>query len=148
MLKFTQRVLWLTFVFNYSCTMSLFLNVFNSYQDFVSSFKHSVFKIEPVNEKSVNNGGTPFVQRSQTEPCRSCTDFRSFSRMRRQEFSQIQVTFSSTFWKQFVCVLLCAVFYLYLEQWQNVKIKIMAIWKTRLSISPYNGYFEELLIFK
>lgn len=75
--------------------MSVFYNVFNSYQVFINSFKHKIFKINNENEKPVDNNNTQFMEQSQTaEPCRSCTDFRSFSRMRRQEYSQNQVLFT------------------------------------------------------
>lgn len=73
--------------------MSVFYNVFNTYQVFVNTLKHNIFKIKNENEIPVDiNISTQFMEQSQkTEPCRSCTDFRTFSRMRRQEFSQNQV---------------------------------------------------------
>lgn len=72
--------------------MSIFYSVFNSCQVFINTFKHNILFLSIQNEKSVENNNKQFIEHSQTaEPCRSCTDFRSFSRMRRQEFSQTQV---------------------------------------------------------
>lgn len=73
--------------------MSVLYNVFNSYQVFINALKHNIFKIKNENEISVdNNIGMQFTEQSRTtENCRSCTDFRTFSRMRHQEFSQNQV---------------------------------------------------------
>lgn len=69
--------------------MSIFYNIYNSYLVFVNSHQRSHFKINSVNDKMVDSIET---QHSQAEiPCRSCTDFRTFSRMRRQEFNQNQV---------------------------------------------------------
>jgi len=69
--------------------MSIF-NIYNSFLVFINSHQRSFFKISNVNEKPVDNIDT---HNSQADvPCRSCTDFRTFSRMRRQEFSQSQVT--------------------------------------------------------
>jgi len=69
--------------------MSIFYNIYNSYLVFVNSFQPSVLKLNDVKEKPVDN---TYIQHSRAdEPCRSCTDFRTFSRMRRQEFSQSQV---------------------------------------------------------
>lgn len=74
--------------------MSVFYNVFNTYQVFVNALKHNIFKIKNENDLIAidSNISTQFMEQSRTaEPCRSCTDFRTFSRMRRQEFSQNQV---------------------------------------------------------
>lgn len=71
--------------------MSLFYSAYNSYQFFINTFKHNIFKIKNESEKPVSNMNIQFIEHSQTEPCRSCTDFQTFSRMRRQEFSQNQV---------------------------------------------------------
>lgn len=72
--------------------MSIFCTVFNCYQVFINTFKHNIFKIKNDNEKPVSDVNTQFIEYTQTsEPCRSCTDFRTFSRMRRQEFSQTRV---------------------------------------------------------
>uniref|UniRef100_A0A2S2NE22 Sulfhydryl oxidase n=1 Tax=Schizaphis graminum TaxID=13262 RepID=A0A2S2NE22_SCHGA len=70
--------------------MSIFYNIFyNSYLVFVNSHQRSLFTLNNVKEKPLDN---IYTQQSQAnEPCRSCTDFRTFSRMRRQEFSQNQV---------------------------------------------------------
>ncbi|XP_050054193.1 FAD-linked sulfhydryl oxidase ALR-like [Aphis gossypii] len=71
--------------------MSIFYNIYNSYLVLVNSFQRGVFKLNDVKEKPVDNTYN-IIQHSQAdEPCRSCTDFRTFSRMRRQEFSQSQV---------------------------------------------------------
>jgi len=69
--------------------MLIFNNIYNSLLVFINSHQRSPLKINNVNEKPVDNIN---VQHSQADvPCRSCTDFRTFSRMRRQEFSQSQV---------------------------------------------------------
>lgn len=76
--------------------MSILYNVYNSYQVFINTFKHNIFKIKNENEKPVNDNNPQLIVHTQTaEPCRSCTDFRSFSRMRRQEFSQTPVIYYS-----------------------------------------------------
>jgi hypothetical protein len=72
--------------------MSIIYNAYNSYQVFINTFKHNIFKIKNENEKPINDVNTQLIEHTQTaEPCRSCTDFRTFSRIRRQEFSQTQV---------------------------------------------------------
>ncbi|XP_060880214.1 FAD-linked sulfhydryl oxidase ALR-like [Metopolophium dirhodum] len=69
--------------------MLIFNNIYNSFLVFINSHQRSPLKINNVNEKPVDNNN---AQHSQADvPCRSCTDFRTFSRMRRQEFSQSQV---------------------------------------------------------
>lgn len=74
--------------------MPIFYNIYTSYQIFINRFIQNLFSIKNDNEKSVSNISTQIIQHSQTnEPCRSCTDFKTFSRIRRQEFSQIQVLF-------------------------------------------------------
>jgi len=69
--------------------MLIFYNIYNSFLVFVNSHQRSLLKINSVNEKPIDNINTQHSQAD--EPCRSCTDFRTFSRMRRQEFSQSQV---------------------------------------------------------
>lgn len=71
--------------------MSIFDSVFNSCQVFINTFKHNILFLSIKNE-FVEKNNKQYIQHSKTaEPCRSCTDFRTFSRMRRQEFSQTQV---------------------------------------------------------
>jgi len=78
--------------------MSILYNAYNFYQVFINTFKHNIFKIRNENEND-DSVSTQYIQHSETiEPCRSCTDFRSFSRMRRQEFSQNQVHYSIFFY--------------------------------------------------
>lgn len=72
--------------------MSIFYNVFNICQVFINTIKHNVFEIKNEYEKPVDNINIQLTEHSETEPCRSCTDFRTFSRMRRQEYSQNQVS--------------------------------------------------------
>lgn len=72
--------------------MSIFNNIYNSFLVFINSHQHSPLKFNNFNEKPVDNILSNNAQHSQADvPCRSCTDFRTFSRMRRQEFSQSQV---------------------------------------------------------
>lgn len=74
--------------------MQIFYNIYTYYQMFINTFKHNLLSIRNDNEKPVSNINTQIIHHSQTnEPCRSCTDFKTFSRLRRQEFSQIQVVF-------------------------------------------------------
>lgn len=72
--------------------MPIFYDIYTFYQMFINTFKHNLLSMKNDNEKRVSNISTQIIQHSQTnEPCRSCTDFKTFSRLRRQEFSQIQV---------------------------------------------------------
>lgn len=80
--------------------MSVFYSAYNSYQFFINTFKHNILKIKNENEKSVDNINVQFIKHSQTEPCRSCTDFQTFNRMRRQEFNQTKVII-----KHILCVI-------------------------------------------
>lgn len=68
--------------------MSIF-NIYNSFLVFINSHQLSFLKINNIIEKPVDNIHTHHSQAD--VPCRSCTDFQTFSRMRRQEFSQSQV---------------------------------------------------------
>lgn len=78
--------------------MSIIYNAYNSYQVFINTLKHNIFKIKNENEKPINDVNTHFIEHTKTaEPCRSCTDFQTFSRMRRQEFSQTRVLTISLF---------------------------------------------------
>jgi len=72
--------------------MSILYNVHNFYQALVNTIKHNILKIKNEKENNVDSVNIQYNGRSETtEPCRSCTDFRSFSYMRRQEFNQNQV---------------------------------------------------------
>jgi len=72
--------------------MSILCSAYNIYQIFISTFKHNILKIRNENETHVVRNNIQYMEHSQaTEPCRSCTDFQTFSRMKRQEFSQTQV---------------------------------------------------------
>lgn len=72
--------------------MSIFNNIFNSYQVFINTLKYNVFRVKNELLNDNNTDTQNFIAYSQAaEPCRSCTDFRTFSRLRRQEFSQTQV---------------------------------------------------------
>lgn len=82
-------LLGLTFVKNIS--MSIFYNVFNAYQVLINTFKDNVLKIKNENKILVDDINIQLIEHLGDEPCRSCTDFHTFSRMRRQEFSQNQV---------------------------------------------------------
>lgn len=68
-----------------------FYTVYNSYKICINTFKVNLFKILNTNEKPVIYSNTQLIESSQAEPCRSCTDFRTFNRMRRQEYSQTKV---------------------------------------------------------
>lgn len=64
-------------------------NAYNIYQIFINTFIPTMFKTRSENEQ-VGTINRQFIEHSQaSEPCRSCTDFQTFSRMRRQEFSQV-----------------------------------------------------------
>lgn len=71
--------------------MSIFYNVFNAYQGLINTFKDNVLKIKIENKIPVDDINTQLIEHLADEPCRSCTDFQTFSRMRRQEFSQNRV---------------------------------------------------------
>lgn len=68
-----------------------FYTIYNSYQIFINTFTVNLFKVQNSNEKPVNYSNPQLIEKSQIEPCRSCTDFQTFNRMRHQEYTQTQV---------------------------------------------------------